>query len=301
MAEQYSPDPDAAALAAQVLNVGIAIRAGQELARSELAENARIRLEREGSYEVQLAGETERLLGRMASLGAHPHLAQIFRRSALRISTRKNGDIESDPLTDGVIAKLSGEHLLFSGQVLVSSLSQMKVVGPKVSGRPGMFDRGIYVHGHKLLSNERELKVFQRIEDMTTSANARRMLYKVLTYESPTGKRVKIKGSEFEQWATVRRLEMVEAYEEKYPEEKQLNLKGIIEHHDRWENNGWGGEPYQLNDIARRPLDWEKREDLDRLLWRLYSDRVRQYPDEMYLKPLTIVRQMNMLLNPKKQ
>jgi hypothetical protein len=83
MTEQYSPDPAAAALAAQVLDAGISIRAGQELARQKLAEDARIKLEREGSYEVQLASQTVLVLGRMTWLAAHPYLSRFFSRTKL--------------------------------------------------------------------------------------------------------------------------------------------------------------------------------------------------------------------------
>lgn len=277
MTEQYSPDPAAAALAAQVLDAGISIRAGQELARQKLAEDARIKLEREGSYEVQLASQTVLVLGRMTWLAAHPYLSRFFSRTNIGVHYNTNSrggtsGISTDPLTDGVIARLSGEHLLFSGLVFSNNYS----------------DGG------------NTLNIHQRVTDHSTGAEGSLRLYSIRSYTTEKGPRVALfsEQPEIKALDSDYRRKKLKRYLSKHAYLKELGFEEGVDCNSSYPK--LPDRPRQVQDKLKNTVNGIAfslcSNEVEGMLWPYNGF---EYPDEMYLKLLTLVRQMNMLLGTK--
>lgn len=198
MSGQYEIDPQAALLADQVLEAGQRVRAGQEAIEQKMIEEALALQAQEGTAEAQLAGETERLLNRMAWLYEKPKVLRLLSRSAIDVvcedeeRSRSRGIIKTKPLTDGEIARLEGEHLLFSGIICWRYYEK----NPR--------DPLMIVNGRKVsverVPSRNTLHIDQEVRDETTGVSGSRELYRIHPYDSKTGLRIKIRGGVFDGW-----------------------------------------------------------------------------------------------------
>lgn len=296
MSEQYSVDPQAALLANQVLEAGQIIRTRERAFRRQLAEQAEKAREREGSPEVQLAEEVESLTNRMVWLHEHPKLSRFMGKSAIGIVHSEDRDrfgrrfgsdtLSTAPLTDGEISQLSGEHLLFSG--LIAWRFYDKHEKYRLKQEQAMFKS----FGVKLVRREEhKLYIDQQVKDETTGAKARRQLYDLRPYSSRTGPRVEVSSSDgkFENYALERRRESIAQYEARNPWAKdwQPEGRGTDIHYP---NNGWG---------RAHPKTLELECLSNELVPNLRPGTSWEYPDEFFLEPLGLVREMNILLGTR--
>lgn len=292
MSEMYTPDPLAEALAAQVLESGRQIRAGQERIRREAAENARLALEHEGSYEAQLAAEADSLIRRMDWLARHPRFARMFRLSNLGVIEQGN-TVETQALTDGVIVNLSGEHLLFSG--LVCRTKQNR------------HEEYVIEHGKShIVSARKNLEIVQRVKDEATQSTGERELYSLQSYQTPQGVKIKAWGSEFIAWGVSERKRILKQYEVDHPETKEYHFSHRSKHllsMQKAEIAPMVIEKPSPQDffVALTQIGAEKRhqEHYNTVRNLLNPETGFRYPDEMYMMPLTIVKQINLLLGTK--
>ena len=269
--EVIHPDDDDLAheLAERVEAAAKQILADQRAIRLGLAENARIAQERDGSYEVQLATQTTSLLARMTWLVSHPFLS-LFSKHALGVHrdiNRRGGirGISTNTLTDGVIAKFSGELLLYSGLVFSNRFS----------------DEGD------------TLSIHQEVKDHSSKAEGSELLYSIRPYSTEIGARVVL----FSQVPSVSEGDGVhrrEKLEEHLQEHEYLEPYGF----DRIDCNR-SVPSFPSPPLSLVEPEWVRgmaERKIEPLLWPAQGFR---YPDEMYLGPLTFVRQMNMLLGTK--
>lgn len=248
MSGQYEVDPQAALLADQVLEAGQRMRAGQEAIRQKMIEEALALQAQEGTTEAQLAGETERLLNRMAWLYEKPKLLRLLSRSAIDVvcedegRSRSRGIIKTKPLTDGEISLLEGEHLLFSGIIFWRHYEK----NPR--------DPSMIINGRKIsidsVPSRNTLYIDQEVRDETTGTSGSRGLYRIYPYESKTGPRIKIRGGAFDGWRSA---------------------------------NGFVPAQYLYNH-AMPYID---------------PETTGSYPDDFFLEPLALVKEMNLLLGTK--
>jgi hypothetical protein len=235
----------------------------------------------------------------MAWVHRHPTISRIFGGSRVSVHSVENRRspyferLETDPLVDGDIMHFSGKHQLYSGLVFSSSRALTRMFDPRALHRLDGDDLGEYVkHGlPKPVSNDSELTIFQRIEEMAAPVNAERILYKILTYESRTGKRVIIEGDESREWNLVRQLAMITEFEKEHPWCERLDLKTRARISD--------GDLKSSHYHGSWAKNQEQEAALKRLFQRLHRSPNDSYPDAMYLRPLTLVRQMNILLGTK--
>ena len=297
MAEEAYPDidPNAVLLEQQVLELGRVTRASQLANRLALVEQAEIARVRLGSPEVQLAGEVEALQARMAWLYEHPRLQRFIGRSAINIIHKSNrynhipDTLSTAPLHDGDIAALHGEHLLYSGLVFWtfyekhrSAPTEIEIDGRVVKVVPDRSHRTLYIE--------------QQVRDETTGESGRRRLFDLYAHDSTTGPRVQIHGGGFSDYAARMRRQIFEEYAREHEDVDRLFM-----HYSDYPGLSSGR---RQGHFQTHGLDWKdivKAEQLNHeLAPRMEAGGDWEYPEEMFLEPLALVRQMNILLGTKK-
>lgn len=290
MSESLQVDPQAALLAQQVLEAGQVIRAQQHEVRRKLVDQAEIARTREGSAEVQLAVETERLKARMAWLHEHPRLGRFIGKSAVGIAHDRNRErLATQPLTDGEISLLHGEHLIFSGLVFwkfyekygARTPKEIKIKSREITLTPDRSDRTLYIE--------------QQVKDETTRAAGSRRLYELWPHNSATGPRVQVKGERFDAYASQMRRQLFANYVQSH--EWAAEFAASYSDYPRLSN----GE--RMGRFQMYEADWDEQQKVKRLNEELAPQfepgSTWEYPDELFLEPLALVKEMNILLGTK--
>lgn len=291
MSELFPVDPLAERLAEQVLEAGQAIRVREHALRQQLAEQAEMAREREGSPEAQLAGEVNGLTERMTWLYEHPKLRRFIGHSAIGTicddDRRCPDTILTPALTDGDIALLHGEHLLFSGLVFRTDYRSKT-------------ERRMLENFAGKVAFRRKLHIDQQVKDESTGATGTRRLYEMYPYTSKVGPKVHVQGRGFNDYRSQKCEEAIEKYTKDNPwAQKLISEYGSKEY-------SYFNHPSMLMSV-RLPgrYDYKKHEYIYRLNRELVPHfkpgNGWEYPQDLFLEPLALVKEMNMLLGTKKQ
>lgn len=294
MSESLEVDPQAALLAQQVLEAGQVIRVREHEVRRKLAEQAEIAHNREGSFEVQLAGEVERLATRMEWLHEHPRLQRFIGKSAIGIEHEDNhykhipDTLSTQPLTDGDIAMLRGEHLIFSGLVFWRFYDKYRPLQIKI-------ERNGKTINLEQSRSDRTLHIEQQVKDETTGVTRSRRLFDLHPHSSITGPRVQVHGGSFDEYRGQMRRQVFAEYAQEHS-----GVEKFLMHYSDYPglSNGRRTGSFEMHG-----LDWKERamaEQLNQeLVPRMEPGGDWEYPNKLFLELLALVKEMNLLLGTK--
>lgn len=251
---------------------------------AELALQADDRLERQGNYESQLATETMRLIDRMNWLYTHPRLRHLIGRSAVQLAVGTDDYLRptmiETPLILPAEVRAEGAHVLTAGYIF--SCNQTDRYG------------------------NRGLRIEQAVSDATTGHLDRAKKYALWLYKDDLGQRVQADGHAFDVFRKARDRALIDEYAKHNPWVDAFEIS------DGYASGGRYGysvtEKYGPaaraaitkagGELPAELLSWAYENSIENELFPKL--RSCEYPDDMYLEPLSLVQQANDVIGRRK-